>query len=435
MVKVTANDGRITSKVESRVYISDERNEGNRANAVGPTSAVHTMSGFVHPLLNPQRPKFPSLDNWPPNIGNRPLLRPKISKASTTSSAKPIAFIPTAIPLPPTNPSVSEDSEDVVLGGRKNGVNYSDGDINSIDNSHTSDRITHRPDMWTVFIPLMVTVTLTVIAVLVVLGFKIYLKQKQQTKLIKSLSHKTPLHFESSRETSISSTSSNDSRLEFFHSLKYSKKSASLLNRYEGSDLISPPFSLRENGCDEWEFPRKNLLFSRILGEGNFGQVWLCDAIDTSGDGQRQTVAVKMLKQIHSEKEKRDLLSELAIMKMLGHHPNVVNFLGCCSDHEPVYLIMEHVPNGKLQTYLRKCRSQAGYTSILTSQDLTSFAYQIAKGMEYIASKGIIHRDLAARNVLLGTDKTCKIADFGFARDVMSCANQSYERKSEVSCS
>lgn len=41
----------------------------------------------------------------------------------------------------------------------------------------------------------------------------------------------------------------------------------------------------------------------------------------------------------------------------------------------------------------------------------------------------IIHRDLAARNILITDDHTCKVADFGFARDVVT--SKIYERKSE----
>jgi hypothetical protein len=37
---------------------------------------------------------------------------------------------------------------------------------------------------------------------------------------------------------------------------------------------------------------------------------------------------------------------------------------------------------------------------------------------------------LAARNILVGNNKSIKVADFGFARDVI--ANHVYERKSEV---
>lgn len=53
--------------------------------------------------------------------------------------------------------------------------------------------------------------------------------------------------------------------------------------------------------------------------------------------------------------------------------------------------------------------------------DLMAFAFQIANGMEHLAAAGCVHRDLALRNILIASDKTIRIADFGMAKKLGSC--------------
>lgn len=83
----------------------------------------------------------------------------------------------------------------------------------------------------------------------------------------------------------------------------------------------------------KWEFPRSKLRLQTLLGQGNFGQVWKAEADDLKGHvGLTRLVAVKTIKNDASEKDRQDLLKELAIMQKMGSHSNVVTLLGCCTD-------------------------------------------------------------------------------------------------------
>uniref|UniRef100_A0A8C8GXS7 receptor protein-tyrosine kinase n=1 Tax=Oncorhynchus tshawytscha TaxID=74940 RepID=A0A8C8GXS7_ONCTS len=180
--------------------------------------------------------------------------------------------------------------------------------------------------------------------------------------------------------------------------------------------------------------------------------------------------------------EYRALMSELKILIHIGHHLNVVNLLGACTKPgSPLMVIVEYCKHGNLSSYLKSKRgeyspfkrmeedvtegdlglgtsthldictgtavcSRLGEESSvshveeeeesceweehLTMEDLISYSFQVAKGMEFLSSRKCIHRDLAARNILLSENNIVKICDFGLARDVYK--DPDYVRKGDA---
>ncbi|XP_077979610.1 tyrosine kinase receptor Cad96Ca-like [Glandiceps talaboti] len=212
-------------------------------------------------------------------------------------------------------------------------------------------------------------------------------------------------------------------------------------------DLLLPCHEIdsREHNPDGWEFPRVNLYVNdnAILGHGEFGEVRRADALNIDcNSGSYTPVAVKVLKDsVTQQADKDDFLRELAIMKSFGGaNQNVVRLLGCCTISDPVYIILELLTGGSLQSHLRSSRSSCTYmyqnlhpsSRNLTSMDLLHFAWQISKGMRFLESVKVIHCDLATRNVLLDEHNMCKISDFGLARDVSDSGSMVYVKTSQT---
>uniref|UniRef100_A0A669D7N6 Fibroblast growth factor receptor n=1 Tax=Oreochromis niloticus TaxID=8128 RepID=A0A669D7N6_ORENI len=230
------------------------------------------------------------------------------------------------------------------------------------------------------------------------------------------------------RQVSLDSNSSMNSNTPLVRIARLSSSDGPTLANVSELELPSDP---------KWEFPRTRLTLGKPLGEGCFGQVVMAEAvgIDKEKPNKSLTVAVKMLKVLPcsllfydaTDKDLSDLVSEMEMMKMIGKHKNIINLLGACTQDGPLYVLVEYASKGNLREYLRARRPPGMDYSFdtckipdeqLTFKDLVSCAYQVARGMEYLASQKCIHRDLAARNVLVTEDNVMKIADFGLARDV-----------------
>ena len=86
-------------------------------------------------------------------------------------------------------------------------------------------------------------------------------------------------------------------------------------------------------------------------------------------------------------------------MKQIPEHENVIRLLGCCTQREPLYVIVEFCANGDLQGLLRSSRGiyeryyktcYGGSIPSLTSKMLLTFASQIANGMSHLSSMKVI---------------------------------------------
>lgn len=84
-------------------------------------------------------------------------------------------------------------------------------------------------------------------------------------------------------------------------------------------------------------------------------------------------------------------------------------------------MVFEYMEWGDLAGVLRESRGGGRVGPSLDDNALLHVALQVARGMQYLASRRFVHRDLAARNCLVGTHLAVKIADFGMSRDVYTC--------------
>ncbi|XP_056460655.1 discoidin domain-containing receptor 2 isoform X3 [Gadus chalcogrammus] len=183
------------------------------------------------------------------------------------------------------------------------------------------------------------------------------------------------------------------------------------------------------------EFPRKLLTFKEKLGEGQFGEVHLCEAEGLQefmaeefsfdvDEGQPVLVAVKMLRADASKNARNDFLKEIKIMSRLKD-PNIIRLLAVCIYSDPLSMITEYMENGDLNQFLSRHQAPGPLAALSTAptvsfSDLCDMVTQIASGMKYLSSLNFVHRDLATRNCLVGKSYTIKIADFGMSRNLYS---------------
>ena len=160
---------------------------------------------------------------------------------------------------------------------------------------------------------------------------------------------------------------------------------------------------------------------SVMIGKGGFGEVHL-------GTYDNQEVAVKRLLDISEESIDR-FRFECFLMKNL-RHPHIVRLVGVCWDDLMLACLLEYVPNGSLDSQLKKDHKLPRADRLTWKGSLLKLTEQLALGVQYLHDSRyfdeknnewrecIIHRDLKPDNMLITDDWSLKLTDFGEARAV-----------------
>jgi serine/threonine protein kinase len=188
-----------------------------------------------------------------------------------------------------------------------------------------------------------------------------------------------------------------------------------LLNTLERKGYLTPFQSskLIKGDPDGYFLAGYRLLYK--IASGSFGRVYRADDPRTG-----RIVAIKVLRRRWSEDKQRiELFNREGRMGMTLQHPNIVEILAVNQDPSTrqYFFVMEFVEGGNLREFL-------GIRKKLEAREALRLLEEAVQGLAHAYGRGITHRDIKLTNILVSSQGSAKLVDFGLAQIYANAARE-----------